>query len=102
MNLHMKSVSSGSLFNEVLSQITERDYKFNLKAIMVDEKDANYCAVKQVFGLHFMTSKVVSCQMHYKNDVNKASFRIGVCFRDEFKNMCYELCTIATIVQYNE
>ena len=43
------------LFKEVISQITERDYKLNPKAIMVDENDANYCAIKKVFGLYFMT-----------------------------------------------
>ena len=61
----MKSVCSGSCLYEVLSQITERDYKFIPKAIMVDENGANYCTLKQVFGIDFVTSKVVSCQMHY-------------------------------------
>ena len=50
--------------NEVLSQIMERE--FNLKGIMVDENDANYCAIKEVFGVDFLTFKVVSYQMHYK------------------------------------
>ena len=45
------------LLNEVLTQIMEREYKFNLKAIMVDENGANYCAVKEVLGVDFMTSK---------------------------------------------
>ena len=48
------------LCNEVLSQITYRDYKFKAKAIMVDEDGANYCAIKQVFVINFVTSKVVS------------------------------------------
>ena len=38
---------------------------------MVDENGANYCAIRKVFSLEFVTSKVVSCQMHYKNDVNR-------------------------------
>ena len=65
------------LFNEILSDINGRDYKFNLRAIMVNENGANYCAIQKVFGLDFVTSKVVSCQMHYKNDVNRVSFRIS-------------------------
>ena len=69
---------------------------------MVDENGANYCAIKQVFGLDFMTSKVVSYQMHYKHHVNKTSFRIVASFRDEFKNICHEMCTIATVALYNE
>ena len=40
---------------------------------MVDENGANYSAIRKVFGLEFATSKVVSCQMHYKNVVNWAS-----------------------------
>ena len=79
-----------------------KDYKFNPKAIMVDENGANYCAIKQVFGLDFVMSKVVSCQMHCKHDVKKAFFRIGVSFRDGSKNICHKICTIATMAQYNE
>ena len=35
-----------NMFYEVLSQITERDYKFNSKAIMADENGVNSCAIK--------------------------------------------------------
>ena len=52
------------LFNEILSDIKGRDYKFNQTAIIVNENCANYCAIQKVFGLDFVTSKVVSCQMH--------------------------------------
>ena len=54
------------LFNEILSEIKGRNYKFNPNSIMVDENGANYCAIRKVFGLEFATSKVCSCQMHYK------------------------------------
>ena len=53
------------LFNEILSDIKGRDYKFNLRAIMVTENVANFCAIQKVFGLDFVTSKLLSCQMHY-------------------------------------
>ena len=65
------------LFNEILSEIKGRDYKLNWKAIIVDENSAKYCMIKQVSGVNFVTSKVVNGQMHYKNDVNRVSFRIG-------------------------
>ena len=68
------------LFNEILSGI-----KFNPRAIMIDENGANYCAIRKVFGLDFVTSKVVSCQMYYKNDVNRVSLRISDSYRDLFK-----------------
>ena len=51
---------------------------------MVDEKSTNYCAIKQVFGLDFMASKILGCQINHKHDINKASFRIRESFRVEF------------------
>ena len=80
------------LFNEILSDIKGRDYKFNPRVIIVDENGANYCAIQKVFGLDFVTSKVVTCQMHYQNDVNRVSFRISDSYRDLFKSICHEMC----------
>ena len=69
---------------------------------MVDKNGANYCAIRQVLNLNSMTSNVVSCHRHYKHDVNKASLGTGVSFRDESKIICYEICTLATVAQYND
>ena len=90
------------LFNEILSDIQGRDHKFNLGAIMVNENGANYCAIQKVFGLDFVTSKVVSCQMHYKNDVNRVSFKISDSYRELSKRICHEMCSIATVAEFNE
>ena len=90
------------LFKEIHSDIKGRDYKFNLRAIMVDENGVNYCAIQKVFGLNFVTSKMVSCQIHYKKDVNKVSFRISDIYRDLFKSICHEICSVATVAEYNE
>ena len=89
------------LFNEIVSEIKGRNYKFNPKSIMVDENGANYCAIRNVFGLEFVKSKVVSCQMHYKNDVNRVSLKISDSYRDVFKNLCHEMCSVTTIAEYN-
>ena len=62
---------------------------------MFDENGANYCAIQKVFGFDFVTSKVVSCQMQYKNDVNRVSFRIGPSYRYLFKSICHGMCSIA-------
>ena len=67
---------------------------------MVNETGANYCSIQRVFGLGFVTPKVVSCQMHYKNDVNRESFRISDSYRDLFKNICHKMCSIATVGEY--
>ena len=69
---------------------------------MVDENGANYCTIRKVFGLEFATSKVVSCQMHYKNDINRASLKIGDTYKDVFKNICHEMRSITTIAEYND
>ena len=58
------------------------------------------CAIQKVFRVNFVTSKVVSCQMHFKNDVNRVSFRTGPSYRDLFKNICYRMCSIATMAEY--
>ena len=99
VNLHEKSASSGNSY-EVLSQITGRKYKFSPKAIMVEKNGANYCTIKEV--VYFLTSKVVSCQMHCQTNVNKASLRLEVSFRDDLKNICDKMCITATVTQYNE
>ena len=39
-----------ALFNEILSNIKVRNYKFNPKAIMVDENGVNFCAIRKVLG----------------------------------------------------
>ena len=90
------------LFNEILSDIKDSNYRFNPRAIMVDDNGANYCAIQKVLGLDFVTSKLVSCQMHYKNDVKRVSFRIGPSYKDLFKSICHQMCSTATIVVYNE
>ena len=90
------------LFNDILSEIKGRSYKFNPKSIMVDENGANYCTIRNVFGLEFATSKVVSCQMHYKNDVNRASLKIGDSYKDAFKNICHKMCSVTTVAKYDD
>ena len=35
------------LFNEILSEIKGKNYKFNPKSIMVDENGANYCTIRE-------------------------------------------------------
>ena len=52
------------LLNKVLSKIMNREYILNPKAIRVDKNGANYCAIKEVFGVDCMAFKVIRCQMH--------------------------------------
>ena len=74
------------LLNEVLSKITDKeDYQLNPKSLMVDKNGTYYWGIKEVFELEFVASNIVSCQIHFKNDVNKALARPGCSFRQEFK-----------------
>ena len=40
--------------------------------------------------------------MHYKNDVNRVSFRISESYRDLFKGICHEMCAVAAEAEYNK
>ena len=94
------------LFNEIFSEIKGRNYKFNPKSIMVDENSANYCTIRTDFGLEFATSKVVSCQMHYKNDLNRASLKISDSYKDVFKTFVtkcvWSLLLLSTMTERND
>ena len=90
------------LFKQILTEIKGENYKFNPKSIMVDENGANYCTIRKVFGLEFATSKVVSCQMHYKNYINRASLKIGDTYKDVFKNIHHKMCSIITVDEYKD
>ena len=90
------------LFNQMLSQIKGHTTEFNPKAIMVDEAGANFCGVREAFGVEFCMQKVVSCQLHFKKDVIKHSNKIPECYRAEFRSVCYQMCCAATVAKYNE
>ena len=75
-----------------------RDYTFKPKTVMSNDNGTNYCPIKQAFGANFITSKVVICQ----NDINWVSFRIGLRYRDLFKSICYGMCSIAIMAEYNK
>ena len=58
------------LFNEILSEIKGKNYKFNPKIHNGWWKWCKLLHYKEGLWTEFVTSKVVSGQMHYKNDVN--------------------------------
>ena len=97
-----KEVFSGNYSMKSSPKLKGKTTSSTPKSIMVDENEANYCAIRKVFGLEFSTSKVVSCQMHYKNDMNRASLKIGDTYKDVFKNICCKMCSITTVAEYND
>ena len=55
-----------------------------------------------MFGLELVPSEVVSCQVHFKNDINKVLAKLGGSFREEFKNICTKMDKVTTIAEYNK
>ena len=37
--------------------------------------------------------------MHYTNDVNRVSLKIGDSYKDVFKNIFHELCSVTTVAE---
>ena len=67
---------------------------------------ANYRSIRKVFKLEFATSKLISCQMHYKNDVNSMSLKIGDSYKDVFKTFATKcvlsLLLLGTMTERND
>ena len=88
IKINMGNCLFWKLLNEALSEVIGReDYRFDPKTIMVDENVANFYGLKEEFGLDFVMSKTVSCQMCFKNNINKSSLLdLGVVSKMYAKN----------------
>ena len=85
-----------TLFNEVLEQGSGlKGYKFNLRCFMCEEGDANYRAVREVYGEEFCRDRVRGCQFHFKQQVPKRKHQIPEENRDQFIQICNQLCLVA-------
>ena len=91
------------ILNQALREFTgDNDTMFNPSQIMVDENGANFCGVKEEFGLAYTLEKVVSCQMHFKADILKHMSKIGPSYKEEFWKCVCEVCITPTEARYNE
>ena len=89
------------LWNEVLGEVKgEVNYQFNPRKIMVDSGGANYCGVREVFGLEFCNLKLISCQWHFLHQIESSVTRLPPELRDDFVQQCVDLCNTTTIPQY--
>ena len=90
------------LWNEVLQIVGAKDanYKFNPRNIMVDSSGANYCAVKLVFGIEYMSQKLISCQWHFMHNMELLSASFDEDIKEEFLQLCQELLKTTTILEY--
>ena len=89
--------------NNALREATrDPDTFFNPVYIMVDENGANFCGVKEAFGLDYCLEKVTSCQLHFKKDILKHISKVGETYRDQFWKDAIELCVAETVGKFNE
>ena len=59
-------------FNKALQDYTgDAEYIWDPFLIMMDEKGANFEAIKYVFGHNFHVEKTVTCQFHFMNCAEK-------------------------------
>ena len=47
-------------------------------------------------------SIIFVAEKHYKNDVNRVSLNIGDSYKDVFKKICHEMCSVTTVAEYND
>ena len=90
-----------TLYNEILQKETgKEDYCFNPHYFMCDEGSANYCAIRQVYGEDFTNTRVVGCQWHFKNDVNRHSKDVNPDMGGLFISLCHKLCACTAVAKY--
>ena len=74
---------------------------FNPRNIMVDSAGSNYRGIKEVYGLSYMSNKIISCQWHFLNIMEQIVVHLEVeKDREEFMNLCHSLCDKKTIDEY--
>ena len=90
-----------TLFNEVLQKVSGIEgYKFNLRCFMCDEGGANYRAVRDVYGEEFCRDRVRGCQFHFKQQVQKRKHQNPEERREEFIQICNQLCLVTSVARY--
>ena len=67
---------------------------------MVDSAGSNYGGIKSVFGIDYMTQKVISCQWHFMNVMEQFVHKIPEEDQEEFLQLCNALCKKTTIPEY--
>ena len=80
--------------------LDEPGYIWDPFLIMMDEKGANFEAIKRVFGKNFAKAKAVTCQFHFRNCAEKYIVNIPKDERIAFRRLCRQLCQAHTIHEY--
>ena len=101
------------LFNIVLNRKPARYYIWNSFELSYRLKDIwrkkcggkhwTYVSCVYIFICEnntFWFNNCVMPRLHYKNDINRASLKIGDSYKDVFKNICHEMCSVTTVAEY--
>ena len=67
---------------------------------MVDSAGSNYGGIRNVFGLEYMTTKVISCQWHFMHVMEQLVKKLPEEDQEEFLELCHSLCKKTTIPEY--
>ena len=86
----------------VAHYINEPEYIWDLHYIMMDQKGANFEAIKCVFGAEFRRDKTKTCQWHFMHCAEKYLSKAPEEERKKFHKWCQKLCEAHTIMEYQE
>ena len=87
--------------NEMLRKVTKKkDYIFNPKNVMMDEAGQNFNGLLQVFGQAWVDEKCVTCQFHFKNNMQEHKYEIKEEYRDNFLRLADQLCIVKSVTEF--
>ncbi|CAC5397122.1 unnamed protein product [Mytilus coruscus] len=92
-----KLVSSAIM--EVDEENTKNCYKFNPFGFIVGDNHANWCSIRDIYGVHTL-ERAVSCEFHYKQSVQRNSRKVSE-KSNEFICLANALLHAETINQFN-
>ena len=86
----------------VAHYINEPEYIWDPHYIMMDQKGANFEAIKHVFGAEFWQDKTKTCQWHFMHCAEKYLSKAPEEEQKKFRKWCQKSCKAHTIMEYQE
>ena len=88
-------------FNDAMAEyLNEPGYIWDPCLIMMDEKGANFEAIRRFFGTNFAKTKAKTCQFHFANCGERYISHLPIDYRNTFRNLCHKLCEAYTRDEY--
>ena len=80
----------------------KENYEFQPRYFVCNEGGANYKAIREVYGDEFCKNRVKGCQWHFKSDGRRHAQKVSMDRRDEFEQVCWDLCKVQTVDRFNK